>query len=158
MTTSRDLSLWNEIVRLERSYTSNAFPMLPEIEDLPKTLSIGLNKPEHRGTALRLLLLMGEELKQALFGQLIEIASVGHSDIELCRSVIKSMPRAWVLKTIESFTKPILAKGGEEEFRRFAELLGELDDDLLAKHAEAGLDHDDPEVREVAQEILANMK
>jgi hypothetical protein len=120
-----------------------------------------VTRPRNRSGALHWLLLSyDEELRQGLFPHLVDLASVGHSDIGLVRQVIKSMPRQWVIDHISPLAHAVLdrqaALGAEdryEEFRRFGELFAELDPSLLRsliRRAECDADSD---VREVGEDL-----
>jgi hypothetical protein len=81
-----------------------------------QTLERALQRPHERETALHLLTLLADQaMLQKLFPVLIDLVSVGHSDIALCRTVIKSMSRAWVIAHIDEEVANILQHAGEEQ-------------------------------------------
>lgn len=127
--------------------------LLREAQDLKSLLETALGNPQERGGALRLLLILGEKEIREHVKSLIRIASVGHSDIALAREVILRLDKDWLLNIIESHVAPVLETGGEEEFRRLAELFKLVDTKLLHKHLEQCAAHPSPEVREIASDF-----
>jgi hypothetical protein len=149
-----DNALWDEVFVTEQGRFQDIMSSWVRISAKDRVLIQALETPHQRGTALRLLLLLGDEMKINVFATLVELAAVGHSDIALCRSVIKSMLRQWVIEHIESLAQRILERSGEEEeYRRFAELYLELDASLLERHVQAALAHANPDVREVGSDF-----
>jgi hypothetical protein len=133
---------------------------IPE-QDRREVLVRALETVSRRREALGWLLLMPDNtLREDLFSELVDLASVGHSDIGRVRDVIKSMPRQWVLDRIQPVAQAVLdrqsASGAEdryEEFRRFAELFVELDVALLRPLVERSLRDKDSDVREVGEDF-----
>lgn len=109
-----------------------------------------------RRGCLRLLLIYNDEaLKRALFETLVDLASTGHSDIDLVRAVIATMERNWVGEAIRPVVNRILDPLSEdawEKYRRFAELYELLYPELLSELVARALAHDDPDVREVGDD------
>jgi hypothetical protein len=91
---------------------------------------------------------VSEEEVRALFSDLVNVASVGHSNIEPARFVILSLSREWVIANIEAAAEPLLREGGEEEYRRLLELYNLLDGRLAARLAARARASDDPAIRE----------
>lgn len=162
MNDSEDEVAWNQIVAEEQSYIKAAFPLLARIHNIDQILVQALERPDHRGTALRLLLIVvAEDLKKRVFPELVALASVGHADIELCRKVILTIERPWVLKHLDQYMQPILLGGGDEEFRRLAELLERLEGHggmMLACLVELALVNKDPHVHEVGEDFSMRIK
>jgi hypothetical protein len=149
MNTADDVQLWNDLSGIEQRSLAEILRRWANVSTKVDVMREALSTPHQRGTALRLLLVLGDEMKMKVFRNLVELSSVGHSDVALCRSVIKSMPRRWVLENIEPIVRVLLQEtGGEEEYRRIAELYAELDSELLEVHVERALKHPDEEVRE----------
>jgi hypothetical protein len=149
-----DDALWDEVFVTERGRFKDIMSSWVRISEKTRVLIKALETPHQRGTALRLLLLLGDEMKMNVFATLVELVTDGHSDIALCRSVIKSMPRRRVIENIESLAQRILERSSEEEeYRRIAELYLELDASLLERHVQAALAHANPDVREVGSDF-----
>jgi hypothetical protein len=149
MKINHDSNLWREIFKADQKYVLDALGFWNEVTDKTSILHQALLLPHQRGAALRLLLLLDDELKKGLFQTLVDLASVGHSDIGLCRLVIKSISPAWVKQNIEVIASNLLDSGGDEEYRRLAELYQDIDKSMLARLVERALKHSDEMVREV---------
>jgi hypothetical protein len=149
-----DMILWNDVCAAEQRSLVVVMNQWNRISEKDTVLTQALETPHQRGAALRLLLFLGDDMKARVFPTLIDLASVGHSDIGLCRMVIKSMPRRWVIQNIEPIGRRILDRSnGEEEYRRLAELYIELDSGLLERHVKAALSHANDEIREVGSDF-----
>jgi hypothetical protein len=98
-----------------------------------KHLSGLLHQVRHRRGTLILLLLLEPGMRQLVFPDLVDLASVGHADIDLCRIVIKSLPLEWVRERIWTAARVVLEKdiNDDEAFQRYAEFFSELDRSLL---------------------------
>ena len=91
---------WAAAVEAERRGVCAVFSVLATVEDKIGLLRRAVTSVSERDTALRALLLSDDGTKKALFPELVDLCSVGHRDIDLCRMVMKSLPRAWVLKHV----------------------------------------------------------
>jgi len=127
--------------------------LLRSAQELKSVIGAALDTPSQRGTALRLLQILPEEMIRPHFSRLVDLASVGHSDIELCRAVLLKIDRNWLVQNIEYQVTQILRPGGEEEFRRVAELYKLLNSDLLGLHLERCARHVDEEVKKIASDF-----
>jgi hypothetical protein len=130
---------------------------LANCRDKQAVLGTALRDPAQRGTALRLLLILDDDIRKPLFPTLVALAAVGHRDISLCREVILLMPRDWVIENIEIYSYEILKEGGEEEYRRLAELFYNLDRRLLSHLIERALESNDAGIREVGEEFFQKL-
>ncbi len=156
MTTPDDDAKWDELCKAENQALRDHFHRWLDVTDKLAAIERGLASVTQRGTALRLLLVLGDDFRKKVFPQLVFLASWGNRDILLCRTVIKSMHRKWVIENIESQVQEVLAKSdGEEEWRCFAELCWQLDDALLARHVELALAHPDKEIQAVGRDYQA---
>ncbi|MEG5137769.1 MULTISPECIES: hypothetical protein [unclassified Microcoleus] len=102
---------------------------------------------------MRLIEYLKIEERQLLFDDLIDLASVSHSDIELCRQVILALPKSWLIENIETSTAKIMENGTDEEYRRLLELYIKIDLELAGRLAKQALDHADPDVCEVGEDF-----
>ncbi|GET38203.1 hypothetical protein [Microseira wollei] len=87
-----------------------------------------------------------------MLSNLVDLASISHSDIEICRQGILSLPKTWLLENLEKIAEPLLKNGTDEEYRRLLELYIQIDRELterLAKRAQ----HEDSDIREVGEDF-----
>jgi hypothetical protein len=112
-----------------------------------------IRDPVRRGTALRLLHYLSDSERESLFDDLLEIAAVDHSDIELVRQALMSLPREWVVGRIEDQAEPLLSTGTYVEFRRLLELYKLLDPELTARLARRARESADPDIREAGEDF-----
>lgn len=152
----RNAELWHALRVAEDQFFKARHAFVAGAPANERTLEEALSRVSDRGTALRLLAILPEQNRRAVFARLVDLASVGHSDIALVRSVILNMERPWVVSNIEPLVDVILEQGDEEEYRRFAELFAELDEGLLRRHVERCLRSPSSDVREVGDDFRAN--
>jgi hypothetical protein len=152
-----DVALWLEVLRHERRYITARAAFLTGAQDRVGILSQALHTPSQRGTALRVVPLLDEPVRRALFDDLVRLASVGHADVTLCRDAIRSLPREWVLAHIEASAEPLLLAGDEEEYRRLLELYEQLDADLTRRLATRAARDDRADVREAGNDFLERL-
>lgn len=152
MTSCEDNAVWVKLNGAQHHLTA----LWNELKSKEAVLADALRTPHERQPALQLLLTAADDsLRQRLFPLLVELASVGHGHVGLVRSLIKVMPRDWVLARVEQAALPLLARGDDEEHRRIAELYAELDRGLLARHVARCLAHPNEHVREVGEDFQA---
>jgi hypothetical protein len=156
--TNADSTLWRHLLNTEIALTQARMNFHASCKDKIAVIQKALQDPAQRGTALRYLFHTKIAERQQVFDTLLELASVGHADIGLCREVILSLPRAWVISTIESRAESLLTEGTDEEYRRLAELYLELDPGLVYRLATRALQHSDPDIREVGEEFIESLK
>ena len=154
--TENDAELWRKFHQSEGYFYWDRREFL--LKCIKRTLAVknALNNPSNRGTALRLLLYLGVEEIIPFFDELVDLASVGHSDIGLVREVILLLPREFLVANIEKSAEPVLRdamkhKDSYEEYRRLLELYMEIDRDLTKRLAERALASDDEDIREAGQ-------
>ncbi|ETX01310.1 hypothetical protein [Candidatus Entotheonella palauensis] len=91
-----------------------------------------------------------DDIKKSLLPELVQLASVAHGNLLLCREVVLGIQdRAWLIGHITPLVQEILADGGEENYRRVAELYAELDEELFLQHLQRCQIHPDLDVREI---------
>jgi len=149
MNSSPDDELWENILAFDREYATRVISQWLKISDKIGVLDAALKSPRNRQAALRLLITLDEETKRNLFGTLVDLASVGHSDVSLCRNTICSIDRRWVLDHIEPVINAILANATDEEYRRLAELCVILDKSALKNVVVQALASRNPHIHEV---------
>jgi hypothetical protein len=146
-------TLWAELVEAERNYVAARRAVVTLGDGLTDVVHTALDNPAQRGTALRLLLVVDVDRRLPLFPELVRLASVGHSDVGLVREVIRSLPSYWVEANLGAELWPLLDEGGDEEYRRLAELLDDLGSGLLPELVDRARASADPDVREVADDF-----
>src|SRR5439155_17270965 len=127
-----DDRLWQELIEAERRLHEARLRFLAECQDRARVLTEAL-WTGYRATALRLLPGTPPDVQKAAFPTLVELAATGHSTIGLVREAILAMPRTWVVEHFEEEAEPSLQAIGDEAYRRYAELLSELDGALLSR-------------------------
>lgn len=150
---NNDIELWQKVFDQETAYIQSRQDFLNNCFDRIGLIKKALHNPSERGTALRLIEYLKLEERQSLFDDLIDLASVSQSDIELCRKVILSLPKNWLLANIEKSAEPLLQDGTDEEYRRLLELYLDIDRELTKRLAHRAVEHDDPDIREVGEEF-----
>lgn len=153
-----DSALWRHLLDNEIAFIKARMDFHAGCTDKVAVIQKVLRDPAQRGTALRYLLYMKISERQQLFDVLLYLASVGHADIALCREVILSLPREWVVSNIERCAEPLLAQGTDEEYRRLLELYINLDRNLACRLATRALQNDDPDIREAGEDFMKRLK
>ena len=152
-----DRRRWGELRRAENELFSTRKEFVASAGDIESVLREALAKPHERGTALRFLETSGQRFIKPLISDLVDLASVGHSDIELCRRVILFLGQQWLVENLEFYGSRLIRDGGEEEYRRIAELYLAVNEDLLGRHVQRALENSDPDIREVGEDFRASV-
>ena len=153
-----DTELWRKLVEKELVYIQTRQEFLNDCTHRVALIKKALQNPTQRGTALRLIKYLKLEERQSLFDELVDLASVSHSDIELCRKAILSFPQKWLLANIENSAESLLQDGTDEEYRRLLELYIDIDGELTQRLALQALQHDDPDIREAGEDFQNYLK
>ena len=156
--TEDDPVLWHKVFEREMAYIQARQDFIKNCTDRIGLIKKALHNPIERGTALRFIEYLNLEERQSLFDDLVDLASVSHSDIELCRKAILSLPKTWLLANIEKSAEPLLQDGTDEEYRRLLELYIDIDRELIQRLAIRALQHDDPDIREVGEDFQNYLK
>ncbi len=93
----------------------------------------------------------------SFFNELVDLASVGHSDIELVREVSLSLPKEFLLANFGRSAYPVLINATQdayEEYRRLLELYLEIDPDLTHGLAIRELQSDDEDILKAGKDFL----
>lgn len=145
--------LWQSYCDADRLLTKARVALLRDSEELDAIIDQGLADPSQRGYALRLLLTLPPEASKSHLVRLVGLATVGHADILPTRAVIARLNSLSPMPEVEQAAEPILANGGEGEFRRIAELYESLDRTLLAAHLRRCALHADGDIREIVDDF-----
>lgn len=153
MIKQQEIINWNELVTKEMIYIQERQNFLNTCENKVEIIRHALHKPTERGTALKLLEYCDLEDIKMLFNDLLELVSVAHSDIELCRKIIFLLPQNWLLENIEKSAERLLNEGTDEEYRRLLELYLEIDLNLTKRLAQKALENEDEDIIEVGEDF-----
>jgi len=110
-----------------------------------------------RVTALKVIPYLPLIERMGLYGDLVFLASSAHGAIGAVRHLILSLPRDYLLETIELEAEPYLQNGTYDEYRRFLELYELLDRDLTLKLAHRAAAHADADIREAGEDYLERL-
>ena len=151
--TEQDQQLWQAFVHQANAYDQSRQVFFQQCKDRIKIIREALHHPSQRRVALLFFEYLNETERQDLFDDLIDSASVGHSDIELVRQVILSFPQSYLLDQIESSAEIVLENGTDEEYRRLLELYLEIDISLVRRLIDRALKSSDPDIHEVGEDF-----
>ncbi len=153
----QDTDLWRELIDKEKTYLSTRKNFLNSPSRV-ELIRLALQNPLERATALKIINYLRNEERQSLFNELIKLASVGHSDIELVRRAILAFDKMWLLENIETQAESVLENGTDEEYRRLLELYTQLDDKLTQRLAAKAAQHPDIDIQEVGEDFQNYLK
>ncbi|MBR8832841.1 MAG: hypothetical protein DSM106950_02055 [Stigonema ocellatum SAG 48.90 = DSM 106950] len=153
----QDTDLWHQLIDQEKTYLSTRKNFLNSPSKV-ELIRKALQNPLERGTALKIINYLTQDERQSLFNELMKLASVGHSDIELVRHAIASFDKNWLLENIENQAESLLENGTDEEYRRLLELYIQLDDKLTQRLATKALQHPDIDIQEVGEDFQNYLK
>src|SRR5512133_1450362 len=104
---NNDRLLWQNVFESEQAFVRARMDFMANAKDRVGIIRQAL-RTHQRGTALGMLFFLPIEERIQVFDELVDLASVGHSDIGLVREAILSLPRDWVVANIEAIAEPIL--------------------------------------------------
>jgi hypothetical protein len=154
----QDTDLWHQLIDREKAYLEIRQNFLNSCQSKVELIRLALQNPTERGTALEILNYLTLEERQSLFDELIKLASVGHSDIELVRSAILAFDKIWLLDNIENHAESLLKNGTDEEYRRLLELYIQIDDELTQRLVMKALQQNDSEIQEAGGDFENYLK
>ncbi|KYC39870.1 hypothetical protein WA1_28285 [Scytonema hofmannii PCC 7110] len=154
----QDTDLWHQLIDREKAYLEIRQNFLNSCQSKVELIRLALQNPTERGTALEILNYLTLEERQSLFDELIKLASVGHSDIELVRSAILAFDKIWLLDNIENHAESLLKNGTDEEYRRLLELYIQIDDELTQRLVMKALQQNDSEIQEAGGDFEIILK
>jgi hypothetical protein len=154
----KDMELWRNFFESEITYIQTRQEFLNHSTNRVEIITKALHSPNERGTALRLLEYLTIEERQIFFDDLVNLASVSHSDIEVVRKAILCFPKNWLLANIENSAEPLIKDGTDEEYRRLLELYIHIDEGLTQKLVSQALNHPDPHIQEVGSDFQRYMR
>ncbi len=154
MPTTQDLAVWNRLVQTHEDFAQASTEFLAGNSDRVALIRYALSSGHGKHTAIYTLRSLKDTDLQALFSELVSLASSAHGALEAIREAILSLPREWVLARVEAVAEPLLADGTYDEYRRLLELYELLDPVLTHKLAARAVQHPDPDIQEAGQDFL----
>lgn len=147
--------MWAELLRAESAFYRARQQYVQSRGDSTEEIRQALQDPAQRGTALRLLRVLPEDVARQVFADVLDAASFASGDIVAAREVIRSMDRAWLHKSLPPQIDRVLnpQTASDEEFRRLAELLNDVAPDLLPSLIERARFNANPDIQEVARDF-----
>jgi len=152
-----DIDTWHQLIDQEKAYLERRKNFLNSPSRV-ELLKKALQNPSERATALKIIIYLTKEESQSLFNELIKLASIGHSDIELVRHTILSFEKILLLENIETQAESILENGADDEYRRLLELYIQLDNKLTQRLVEKALQHPGIDIQEVGEDFENYLK
>ena len=159
------ISAWEHLTAAHQSYLSasaacqDAIAKInSEAVDRVALLRYGLRRGG-KITAFQLAEFLTTEEKKELLNEWVLYAIHPHSDLELARRIIKSLPRDWLLENIETAVEPLLQEGGADAFYGVLDFYVDLDfRDHFARLADRATRSSDPSIHEVGEQAIKDLQ
>lgn len=145
---------WSELKRTEAAMVQARMAFMAT--DWGPVLRRALETWDGVPTALGLLRILPRERVEPFAGGLLAMAVVTHGQIGIVRELLASLGPGWMSANARGFVEDTIASpdATDEQFRRLAELLRELDElELLTLVVAAAAESEDPDIREVAEDF-----
>jgi len=97
-----------------------------------------------------------EELKQ-FCGSLLSISTHINANFETARELLFQIPSDWLAQNVEVYTQPILETADAEQYQMLLGIYRSISQELELNLLQWGTNHNDFEIRTLAQDILAEM-
>lgn len=149
----RDTEVWREYCAAEHELVKLRMKLVKEAANLPALIDKALQRVNDRGTALRLLLALPLDASIPHLDTLVRLSCTCLRDIESSRALVRRLYEAGHKDGIVRAVNEILLSGGEDEFRRVAELYSEIDMSLLRDHLEKCAQNPDPCIQEISADF-----
>ena len=156
-THNNDLTLWKHYVATYDAFLAAGRAFNIEVKDKVGTLKEAFRNGESRLALTVAELLKPEEL-EALFTELLGLASYSHGSAGSAQNLILSLPNEWLIANIETYSEPLLLTGDFETYRALLTLYFKIDRNLTRRLAEKALDNDDEDIREAGADFLAKLE
>ncbi|HAJ58414.1 MAG TPA: hypothetical protein DCP31_03385, partial [Cyanobacteria bacterium UBA8543] len=140
--TENDIALWHKFRKAEMDFFAVRWELLSSCTDKKSVIKQAFNNPSDRSSALELLLYLDIKERLPFFDDLVSLASVNHSDIELVWKVILSLPKDFLLANIEKSAETVLSNATQDayvEYRCLLELYFKIDPHLTYRLAQRAL-------------------
>jgi hypothetical protein len=155
--TGEDLARWRQLLEAEKAATAARMALFTSRGSLVELVRHGLQEPGERAVALDVASRLETEEVQELLPDLLALASFGHGLTERCRELILRLSRPWLLSHVEQYAEPILASGGDEEYRALLGLYTRIDPTLALKLAHRAAQSPDAAIKEAGEESLLTL-
>ena len=155
--TENDITLWHRFYKAESDFFEARWELLSRCTDIKSVIKQALDNCSDRDSALRLLLDLDFQEKVPFFDDLVELASVDHSDVELVWNVILSFPKDFLLANIEKSAETVLSNATQDayvEYRCLLALYYKIDDRLTYRLAQRALQSEDEDVRQAGETYM----
>jgi hypothetical protein len=152
--TTEDLDRWRLLIEADKAATAARTALFADRTCLVDLVRLGLRQPGERAVALDVASRLRTDEIQVLFPDLLALASFGHGLTDQCRELILRLPRAWLLSQVERHAEPLLADGGDEEYRALLGLYARIDPALALNLARRAAQHADSAVKEAGEDYL----
>lgn len=159
--TEHDITLWHKLRKAEMDFLAARWELLSRCTDTKSVIKQALNNPSDRNSALELLLYLDLQERLPFFDDLVSLASVDHSDIELAWKVILSLPKDFLLANIEKSADTVLSNATQDayvEYRCLLALYFKIDCQLTYRLAQRALQSEDEDVREAGEDYIELLK
>jgi hypothetical protein len=155
--TENDFTLWRNFRQAEMDFFAVRWEFFSGCTDRELVIRQALNNASDRGTALRLLLYLDVKERLPFFDDLVSLASVNHSDIELVWEVLLSLPKDFLLSNIEKSADTVLNNATQDpyvEYRCLLELYLKIDRKMTYRLAQRAWQSEDEDVREAGEDFI----
>lgn len=145
---------WEEVVAAEGVYLETRRQMFEAGAE--EQLSLALQSPTGRGSALRVLRDSPLEVLMGVLPGLFDAASSTHPQVGLAREVLGRVDSGWLSTALVPLVESRLQNKASDwsDYRRLAECLSEIGQSrLLAVVVERADQSDDDDIREVAEDF-----
>lgn len=149
----QDRKLWQQFVDQANAYEQARQAFFQQCQNRVQLMREALYDPAQRRIALNFFEYLNLDERNSLFNDLIRLASVGHSDIELVRQAILSFSKKYLLDNIESSAEEILKNATDEEYRRLLELYTNIHISLVTQLMKRASNNHDPDIQEVGEDF-----
>ena len=159
--TENDITLWHMFCKAEMDFLAARWELLSRCTDTKSVIKQALNSPSDRYSALQLLLYLDFQRRLPFFDDLVSLASVDHSDMELVWNVILSLPKDFLLANIEKSAETVLSNATQDAYVEYRCLLGlyfKIDYQLTYRLAQRALQSEDEDVREAGEDYMELLK
>jgi len=153
-----DSDLWQHIVDNQHALIDARMKLFSDRSSLIFLIRKGLHQPAERSVALDIAAILPNLEKRQLLPDLLNLAAFVHGSTRQVRSIILSLGRAWLKENIDKLVEPILDRNDYEEYASLLELYLQIDSELALHLASRAAQHENPDIRDVGNEFLADLE
>jgi hypothetical protein len=145
-----DIAVIKEIALVEADRLNKIYHLYSKLEEPIDAFKYGAETPGLRPYIIRTILGLPIDDRKKLFGFMVELSTEIQDVIDICRNVIKTLPRAWVDDNIMDAIEGIPLDHWTA--RRIAELLDELGSPKIEDFLKRLSKEIDPEILEICDD------